>query len=67
MKLSINNRVLSSPIPTERSIDGWEHIPIIECGERLVSLNNIDARIKCECEYVARESVATKLMLASAY
>lgn len=67
MKLSINNRVLSAPIPTERSIDGWEQMPIIECGERLVSLNNIDARIKCESEFVARESVATKLMLASTY
>lgn len=68
MKYNVHyNSIISSSIPTNVSIKGWESISIEECGERLVLLNDLNGRIKCDGVQKARESVARRLELATSY
>lgn len=69
---------INKPIPFSTDISGWERVPINECGERLISINNLcSEKICCMNEYYRkniygaikeiylRESVANLLVKAT--
>ena len=41
MSLQANSRELCRPIPPLASVDGWQAVPICECGESLIPLSKV--------------------------
>jgi D-alanyl-D-alanine dipeptidase len=77
LELGATLKNLLGPIPVLKRVDNWKNIPIEECGENLVQLNNLDPNlVMVDPQYYkrgiqhstqimcAREGVAKKLLIA---